>query len=178
MSKRHNRDTFFIAAKGVLRGIVNRLATPSECERAFRFSEIVIGTSADPSDELLEALANIMTQNGSDIDSHIPAGFTYLGQFVDHDLTRDRTDVPFGAPVLDPGQLTQARSPALDLDSVYGMGPSIEPVFYESDGIHLKTGTTQASGPASLDIAKQSLPEFDLPRWGPLPPNLMRFEWP
>ena len=28
--------------------------------------------------------------------SKIPAGFTYLGQFIDHDLTMDKTGKPLG----------------------------------------------------------------------------------
>ncbi|MBW4514489.1 MAG: hypothetical protein KME11_04625 [Timaviella obliquedivisa GSE-PSE-MK23-08B] len=163
MSRRHNRNLFFIASTGELRGEVNRPATPSECERAFRFSEIVSGTTPAPSDELLEAIADVMTQDGDDIDSHIPAGFTYLAQFVDHDLTRDRTDVPFGTPVTDPSQLKQARSPALDLDSVYGIGPTVEPGFYQPDGIRLNTGKTQESSPPNAD---RPLDDFDLPRKG------------
>ena len=35
-----------------------------------------------------------MTDGGG--QSTIPAGFTYLGQFVDHDLTFDKTDVMLG----------------------------------------------------------------------------------
>ena len=54
--------------------------------------------------------------------SQIPAGFTYLGQFLDHDLTFDKTNVMLGTNVT-PAQLLQARSPSLDLDSLYGAGP-------------------------------------------------------
>jgi hypothetical protein len=85
----------------------------------------------------------------------IPAGFTYLGQFIDHDLTFDKTDVMLGTNVT-PAQLLQARSPSLDLDSLYGAGP-LDPgsaKFYEADGLHLKTG--KSVGPAKNG--------FDLPR--------------
>ena len=78
--------------------------------------------------------------------SKIPAGFTYLGQFVDHDLTFDKTNVMLGESV-SPAELLQARSPSLDLDSLYGAGPS-DPEsakFYESDGLHLKMGKTAAA---------------------------------
>ncbi|KPW47384.1 hypothetical protein ALO95_200438 [Pseudomonas syringae pv. antirrhini] len=164
MSRRHNRNLFFLAATNEIRGEVNRPATPNEAQRSFRFSEIVSGTAPAPSDGLLLALADAMTRPGDDIDSDIPAGFTYLAQFVDHDLTRDRTDVPFGTPVTDPGQLEQARSPALDLDSLYGNGPIVDPQFYLEDGIHIKTGQTSASPPD--DIANISLDHFDLHRRG------------
>jgi hypothetical protein len=87
--------------------------------------------------------------------SQIPAGYTYLGQFLDHDLTFDKTDVMLGANVT-PAQLLQARSPSLDLDSLYGAGPG-DPEsakFYEADGLHLKMGKT--TGPTKNG--------FDLPR--------------
>jgi hypothetical protein len=87
--------------------------------------------------------------------SQIPAGFTYLGQFIDHDLTFDKTDVMLGTNVT-PAQLLQARSPSLDLDSLYGAGPG-DPEsakFYEADGLHLKMGKT--TGPTKNG--------FDLPR--------------
>ena len=50
--------------------------------------------------------------------SGIPAGFTYLGQFIDHDLTFDKTSAMLGTNVT-PAQMLQARSPSLDLDSLY-----------------------------------------------------------
>ena len=63
-----------------------------------------------------------MTAGGGG-DSGIPAGYTYLGQFIDHDLTFDRTDVALGTDIT-PAEMKQARSPALDLDSLYGAGPA------------------------------------------------------
>jgi hypothetical protein len=150
-----------------MRGEVNRPATLSERERSFRFSEIVAGTTPAPSDALLEALAQAMTAAGTDIDSNIPAGFTYLGQFVDHDLTRDVTDRPFGTPLTTPDQLAQARSPALDLDSLYGGGPDDpqDSIFYAADGVRLMLGRTQESTPPP--VATLALDGFDLPRKGP-----------
>jgi hypothetical protein len=89
----------------------------------------------------------------------IPAGFTYFGQFTDHDLTFDKTSVMLGENV-SAAQLLQARSPSLDLDSLYGAGPT-DPEsakFYEADGIHLKMGrTVEAEGIAGKE-------GFDLPR--------------
>jgi hypothetical protein len=49
-----------------------------------------------------------------------PAGFTYFGQFVDHDITRDENPLPDATfPI---GQLDNVRNAKLDLDSVYGTG--------------------------------------------------------
>ena len=74
-------------------------------------------------------------------DSQIPAGFTYFGQFVDHDITFDRTRASPPARWI-PRRSSQGRSPALELDSVYGRGPTESPELYEADGLRLKIGTT------------------------------------
>jgi hypothetical protein len=162
MAKRHQRNFFFLANTNEVRGDVTRQATESEQERAFRFSEIVSRTSPAASDELLEALATAMT-NPPEVDGNIPAGYTYLGQFIDHDLTLDKTDIAFGS-VVDVNQLRQGRSPALDLDCLYGLCPIVDPVFYESDGVRFKLGRTKESG--GNEVATRSLDKFDLPRKG------------
>ncbi len=51
----------------------------------------------------------------------VPAGFTYLGQFVDHDITLDMTSI--GDKIADPEGIENFRTPALDLDAIYGLGP-------------------------------------------------------
>ncbi len=56
------------------------------------------------------------------------AGMTFLGQFLDHDMTFDTTS-PLGQPVA-PEASPNARTPALDLDSVYGGGPVSQPQLY------------------------------------------------
>ena len=60
----------------------------------------------------------------------IPAGFTYLGQFIDHDITFDPTSK------LRPAQRPATRSvnfrtPRFDLDRVYGSGPTDQPYLYD-----------------------------------------------
>jgi hypothetical protein len=115
------------------------------------------GSGRQLTDGIREKIGNEMTGGGGG-DSDIPAGFTYLGQFVDHDLTFDKTSVTLGENV-SPADLLQARSPSLDLDSLYGAGPT-DPEsmkFYEADGIHLKMGKTLAEGIPAKD-------GFDLPR--------------
>ncbi|MFI7705676.1 heme peroxidase family protein [Nonomuraea sp. NPDC049480] len=57
------------------------------------------------------------------------AGITFLGQFLDHDLTFDETS-PLGVPTA-PEQSPNTRTPGLDLDSVYGRGPTADPRFYD-----------------------------------------------
>lgn len=59
----------------------------------------------------------------------IPAGFTYLGQFVDHDITFDTTTLTEES--VDPLATRNFRTPRLDLDSLYGTGPDDQPYLYE-----------------------------------------------
>jgi Animal haem peroxidase len=61
----------------------------------------------------------------------IPAGYTYFGQFVDHDITFDPASSLEREN--DPDALTNFRSPRFDLDSLYGSGPDDEPFQYEKD---------------------------------------------
>jgi hypothetical protein len=57
------------------------------------------------------------TKGGSGDNDSIPSGFTFFGQFIDHDLTMDRETL--GNQVADPDGSTNFRSPTLNLDTVY-----------------------------------------------------------
>ena len=76
----------------------------------------------------------------------IVAGYTYFGQFIDHDITFDPT--PLNASSIDPSALVDFRSPALDLDNVYGRGPDDQPYMYESDGLRLRVGGSPGAADA------------------------------
>ena len=72
------------------------------------------------------------------------AGATFVGQFVDHDITFDQTS-RLGIPQ-NPALSPNTRTPALDLDSVFGGGPGLRPELYVhnadgSVGPKLKVGT-------------------------------------
>ena len=69
----------------------------------------------------------------------IDAGYTYAGQMIDHDLTLDNRPNDLTTPV-DPRTLPNARTPAFDLDSVYGGGPAGSPQLYAADRMHLLLG--------------------------------------
>ncbi|HEY3772789.1 MAG TPA: peroxidase family protein [Solirubrobacteraceae bacterium] len=56
------------------------------------------------------------------------AGSTFVGQFTDHDITFDQTS-RLGVPQ-DPLISPNTRTPALDLDSVFGGGSGIRPDLY------------------------------------------------
>jgi hypothetical protein len=68
----------------------------------------------------------------------IDAGYTYFGQFIDHDLTFDPASSLQKQD--DPNGLVDYRTPRFDLDNLYGRGPDDQPYMYECDGIHLIVG--------------------------------------
>jgi hypothetical protein len=99
-----------------------------------------------PPDDLLVGLATQMTdprEPGTDPSTvdvfdndKVPAGFTFLGQFIDHDMTRDTT--PLTDQQADPKGLRNFDTPFFDLGSVYGAGPAVDKALYEADGKRLK----------------------------------------
>jgi hypothetical protein len=89
-----------------------------------------------PRDDLLDSLARSMVEDQSVPDDdqlntsdRLFAGFTFIGQFVDHDITFDNT--PLDLQQADPYATVNFRTPRYDLDSVYGLGPANEPRFYD-----------------------------------------------
>jgi hypothetical protein len=158
----HGSESYFVEGEGLLtESAGGRTLALAVSAPPFRFSRMgPHGVNKQLAEANRVKVGNRMTVGGGGA-SQVPAGYTYLGQFIDHDLTFDKTQVMLGANV-SPAQLLQARSPSLDLDSLYGAGPT-DPgsaQFYEADGLHLKMGTTEAIGP---DPAK---PGHDLPRVG------------
>jgi hypothetical protein len=65
----------------------------------------------------------------------IPSGYTYLGQFIDHDITFDPASSL--QQQNDPDALVDFRTPRLDLDSVYGRGPADQPYMYDGNKFRL-----------------------------------------
>ena len=97
------------------------------------------GATEDASKANLMALGKAMSSapdradpkdGPDDEESGIPALYTYLGQFVDHDITFDPNSSL--QKFNDPDALVDYRTPAFDLDSVYGRGPSDQPYLYDA----------------------------------------------
>src|SRR6266436_7467005 len=74
----------------------------------------------------------------------IPAGYTYLGQFIDHDITFDPASSL--QQQNDPDALVDFRTPRLDLDNLYGSGPADQPYLFLPDGVHLALGRDLTRG--------------------------------
>lgn len=124
---------------------------------------------------LLEDLGGLMADPGRDTppDSPIPSGFTYVGQFVDHDITLDVSSTLDA--LTDANTIRNMRSPALDLDSVYGRGPALDPFLYvfpsvgPGSAIKMALGRNTNTGPGGPGgpvgpggmVVKN---DFDLPR--------------
>jgi hypothetical protein len=161
--ERHGSETYFVIGEGLLGesvgGRVSLAAAGAATVPPFRFSRMgPRGTGHQLTDAVRTKVAAAMVEGGGGA-SRIPSGFTYLGQFADHDLTFDKTNVMLGENVT-PADLLQGRSPSLDLDSLYGAGPA-DPgsaKFYEADGLHLKVGKTDAADGIPAKVG------FDLPR--------------
>jgi Animal haem peroxidase len=66
----------------------------------------------------------------SNLSTTLPAGFTFLAQFLDHDLDFDPTSSL--ERQADPNAITNFRTPALDLDNVYASGPMATPYIYDN----------------------------------------------
>jgi hypothetical protein len=125
--------------------------------------------AADPED-----LAPVPVPAPEDDDENpvIPAGYTYLGQFIDHDITFDPASSRQRQN--DPDSLHNFRTPRFDLDSLYGRGPSDQPYLYrnapapvphptlgfDQRGVMLLTGEDRAdvTDPAQAQFAGPDLP--------------------
>lgn len=128
-----------------------------------------------PVQAALEELGNAIGAQPANAESNIPAGFTYLGQFIDHDITLDiKSTFDKQLTVAEVKDLRNFRTPSLDLDSVYGRGPNVDFHMYvqnsgdpQTDGIKFLIGenrpidpTQGQGGPDNGQVAA----DFDVPR--------------
>jgi len=144
----------------------------------YMFSKAVRNATKLPFNVTIEALltqlGNLMGDPGRDPggDSIIPAGYTYFGQFVDHDITMDvssNIDAPQDATMIN-----NMRTPVLDLDSVYGRGPALDPYLYRFPGVgepptavRMQLGQNRDTGPGGPNNSANAVAtpsNFDVPR--------------
>lgn len=120
-----------------------------------RVTSTTYGATDEESRKALMALSEAMTSTPDDPkdgkddeESGIPALYTYFGQFIDHDITFD----PMTTLIRDsdPDALTDFRTPALDLDNVYGRGPSDQPYMYDNSGKKFLLGHNLDNGAPDL----------------------------
>jgi len=78
-----------------------------------------------------QALDAMEDENDDSPKGKVGAGMTFFGQFVDHDITLDAT-IAIGQRI-DPRSIRNVRTPALDLDCVYGDGMEASPHLYHPE---------------------------------------------
>jgi len=104
-------DPFAPASPGVIRSLQELGAPGGPLDAGDRLDVGPVQLILDPA----------LSADNRDNPTHT-AGTTFMGQFIDHDLTFDTTSKL--AVAADPALTPNARTAALDLDSVYGGGPS------------------------------------------------------
>ena len=145
-----------------------------------RFDFLFPGLQADPENLLpvkpqtvanLQRLGQTMLDSNprDEMNSAVPAGYTYLGQFVDHDITFEVTSGDL-ASIHDPNlaplslddirnNIRNTRSATLDLDSVYeGLAPRVGEKMLIGKNSALNGTSKPALRPVGKDL------DNDLPR--------------
>ena len=133
-------------------------------KREQSFTTLLPLRAASYSSQALAKLAQDMkggidtVKDGPDPEENIlvPAGYTYFGQFIDHDLTFDSTSSLDPSSSSDP---TNLRTPRFDLDCLYGDGPAAQPFMYDPAGEKLlfkndSSPSTKPEDPAAQDLLR------------------------
>lgn len=99
--------------------------------------------------EALAELGRAMSAGVNQSDSTIPSGYTYLGQFLAHEVSFDKRELPLA--IVDLNDEEQARSPAIDLDGLYGKGPDKEgQKMYDNARLRVDNAEKSVDFPAIL----------------------------
>jgi hypothetical protein len=123
------------------------------------------GGMMDAGDNLADPIALIVDpalSAGNPNNPTMTAGFTFVGQFLDHDMTFDPTSSL--ARRQDPESIRNFRIPALDLDSVYGGGPGVSPALYDQTVDGGRTTFLVEEIPGSAAVTCDGQPRHDVPR--------------
>jgi Animal haem peroxidase len=124
---------------------------PLDCEDEALHALGRAGGTCDPPLEL-----------GEGPDAEGAAGWPFLGQFLAHDITADRSPLTHHAEL---AELRNARSPRANLECVYGEGPAGSPFLYDrSDPAKLLLGRNDAGRPDDLPRNPQGVALIGDPR--------------
>jgi len=123
-----------------------------------------VGGLIDAQDNLTDPIQSVVnpavfSPNNPD-NPNMTAGVTFIGQFLDHDITLDSKSELL--ETANPRRTTNFRTPAFDLDSVYGGGPEDSPELYDlsSGDILFRVEAI----PGSEAVSRKGATRFDLPR--------------
>lgn len=148
--------------------------TPRENRYGFLFEELQTGPNTllrpekDTAGHLINLGQSMVEPNPEDsaANSNIPSGYTYLGQLIDHDLTKQsfpktlrsvpsKDTVPLTLDEI--GTILNSRSVGLDLDCIYG--PAIE-----LDAAYEVPRDPKNKEKLKLELTAQVPPNPELPR--------------
>lgn len=122
------------------------------------------GDLFDAGDNLTDPIQSIInpavfSPNNAD-NPNMTAGMTFLGQFLDHDITFDkRSALNANAS---PGATVNFRTAAFDLDSVYGQGSIGSPALYDTSSGRIKFILQRIPGAEA--VSRHNAPRDDVPR--------------
>lgn len=137
-------------------------ATEDARQRAQRLGELEgLLNAGDVLSDPVQSVLNpaVFSPNNPD-NPAMTAGLTFLGQFLDHDITLDLRS-PFSEPS-DPTTTKNFRTAAFDLDSVYGDGPKGSAELYGTGAADIKFRVEAIPGAEAQ--SRLSAPRFDVPR--------------
>ena len=84
------------------------------------------------SGSVMDAASRPDEQDSRNDNPRIPAAFAFLGQFIAHDITADRSMLQHHARL---NELRNFRTPRLDLECLYAAGPTGDPHLYDLDDL-------------------------------------------
>jgi hypothetical protein len=112
---------------------------------------------SDPIKSITDPTRSLNNPDNPDLS----AGFTFLGQFLDHDLTFDPTSSLERQQ--DPEAIANFRTPLFELDSVYGSGPNASPHLYDRTVLDQRKFYIEEI-PNSATKTRDGSTKLDLPR--------------
>ncbi len=128
--------------------------TPEELKRLARVNENNIGgmtAAGDPN------TPETRVPRDDEENTGISAGYTYLGQFIDHDLTFDPSSL--AQQKSDADAIVDYRTPRFDLDNMYGRGPDDQPYLYDfKDNGSIKMFLGNPLTGNDIDLGTRDLP--------------------
>ncbi|MDX2030338.1 MAG: peroxidase family protein [Blastocatellia bacterium] len=145
-------ETEKIVAGGALSGF------PDSSRDGQRFGRMFPAALVAPPEADLVALGKLVADSPDlGFHPHLPAGYTYLGQFIAHDISFMKPDQGPAAAAA-PEKIEQLRSPSLALFGLYGDGPIVDEKLYEADRASLKLGTTSGAQRRKNDLLRSGRP--------------------
>ncbi len=150
---------------GIVRGLDSTLSSSTHEGRFGRMFR-TLPKAHFPEDALLALSQKMVSEAGTQTpetanppddeeNMGIAAGYTYFGQFIDHDLTFDPASSL--QKIEDPDALIDFRTPRFDLDNIYGRGPDDQPYLYDDEGRKFILGRSLSGSTFDANV-------HDLPR--------------